>query len=203
VKAREYAGPLGVLAAAAIGISLLCSVSAMAMGDLNNRISITMEPLNIVDLAYSNIETAAALTEQVVTVFVPTQTLLPTDTLSPSPLPSDTSTPRRFVTITPTGTRRPRSTLTSTLIPTKIPTHIPPTNTPIPPPTITLTPMPTVTDVPTNTPMPTATDVPTNTPAPPPDTDTPAPPPDTDTPAPPPDTPVAPGPLFEATGTSP
>jgi hypothetical protein len=209
VKAREYAGPLGVLAAGAIGISLLCSVSAMAMGDLNNRISITIEPLNIVDLAYSNIETAAALTEQVVTAFVPTQTLLPTDTLSPIPLASDTSTPRRFVTVTPTGTRRPRSTLTSTLIPTKPPTSLPTrTNTPIPP-TITFTPIPTATQIPTNTLMPTSTTVPTSTQAPtdtPQPTDTSSPPTEPPTPVDvtvPPETPVAPGPLFEATGTSP
>ena len=139
MKAREYAGPLGVLAAGAIGFILLCSVSAMAMGDLNNRISITMEPLNIVGLAVSNLETAAALTEQVVTVFVPTQTLVPTDTLSPAPLPSDTSTstPRRFVTITPTATRRERPPFT--------PTSIPPTNLRfLPPGRIYLRPTPTL-----------------------------------------------------------
>ena len=184
MKAREYSGPLGVLAAGAIGFSLLCSVSAIAMSDLNSHIATTIEPLNIVDLAVSNLETAAALTEQVVTAFVPTQTLVPTDTLSPMPLPSDTSTPKHFVTVTPTLTRRARSTFT----PTKIPTHIPPTNTPIPP---TNTPIP-----PTNTPIPdTDTPIPdTDTPIP--DTDTPIP--DTDTPVPDTDTPVPdtpPGPL--------
>ena len=80
MKAREYGGPLGVLAAAAIGVSLLCSVSAIAMGDLKNYLPIiTIQPLNVLDLAVSNFETAAALTEQVVTAFVPTQTLPPTD----------------------------------------------------------------------------------------------------------------------------
>jgi hypothetical protein len=203
VKAREYVGPLGILAAGAIGFSLLCSVSMMAMSDLTSldHLPITVEPLNIVDLAVSNLETAAALTKQVVTAFVPTQTLAPTDTLAPGPVPSDTATPRRFVTITPTGTRRARPTFTPTLIPTKPPTSIPPTNTSVPPPTITLTPMPTPTDIPTSTPIPTATDVPTDTPPPPPDTDTPNPPTPVDTV--PPDTPLASGSLLEATGTSP
>ena len=100
---REYIGPLGILAAGAIGISLLCSVSAMAMGDLSRYIPITLEPINIVDLAVANFQTAAALTEQVVTVFVPTETLVPSNTPAPAsltPLPTDTQ--RRFVTITPT-----------------------------------------------------------------------------------------------------
>ena len=192
MKAREYSGPLGVLAAGAIGISLLCSVSAMAMSDLKNHLAITIEPLNIVNLAVSNLETAAAFTEQAVTMFVPTPTINPTDTLSPAPLPSDTSTPRHFVTVTPTLTRRVRSTFTSTFIPPKTHTPVPPTNTPIPPPTNTLIPTPTDTPIPdTDTPVP-------DTPIP--DTDTPVPDtpiPDTDTPVP--DTPA--GPLFNPSDT--
>ena len=185
MKAREYAGPLGVLAAGAIGFSLLCSVSAMAMSDLNQRVSITMEPLNIVGLAVSNFETAAALTEQVVTAFVPTQTLVPTNTLVPTSAPSDTATatPRRFVTITPTLTRRARPPITKT--------NIPPTNTPVPP-TRTSVPPPTN----TNTPVP-----PTDTPIPPPtETDTPVPP--TEAPAsntPDPGTPPTDLPVFFST----
>jgi hypothetical protein len=95
---------LGILAAGAIGLSLLCSVSAMAMGDLNRYIPATIVPLNLVDLAFSNLETAAALTEQVVTVFVPTETVTPrpTNTEAPSLTPVPSDTPRRFVTITPT-----------------------------------------------------------------------------------------------------
>ena len=186
MKTREYAGPLGVLAAGAIGFSLLCSVSTMAMSDLKNQIAITIEPLNIVNLAVSNLETAAALTEQAVTMFVPTPTLVPTDTLSPTTLASDTATPRRFVTITPTLTRRVRASFTPTSIPPKTQTPVPPTN---PPPTNT--PIP-----PTNTFVPTPTDTPvpdTDTPVP--DTDTPVP--DTDTPVP--DTPA--GPLFNPSDT--
>ena len=107
MKARAYTGPLGILAAGAIGLSLICSVSAMAMGDLNRYIPITLEPISLVDLAVSNFETAAALTEQMVTVFVPTETLTPTNTPVPASLtPEPTETQRRFVTITPTITRR-------------------------------------------------------------------------------------------------
>ena len=171
-RVREYTGPLGILAAGAIGLSLLCSVSAMAMGDLNRYIPITLEPISIVDLAVSNFGTAAALTEQIVTVFVPTETLGPTATnalASITPQPTDTQ--RRFVTITPTNTRRPRLTMTAapaatrtsrpptraptrTSVPTRTKTPVPPTHTPVPP---------------TNTPQPTIyPDHPTSTNAPPP-----------------------------------
>ena len=164
-------GPLGILAAGVIGISLLCSVSAMAMGDLNRYVSITLEPINIVNLAVSNFQTAAALTEQIVTAFVPTETLVPTSTDSPPSLtPQPTDTQRRFVTITPTLPRRTRVPFTATFVPSRTPTSRPPTatrtRTPIPPTvTRTRTPIP-----PTNTP----TDPPTDTP-PPPDTNTPEP----------------------------
>jgi hypothetical protein len=152
VRAREYSGPLGILAAGAIGLSLLCSVSAMAMGDLNRYIPITLEPLNIIDLAVSNFGTAAALTEQIVTVFVPTETLSPGSTPVPASLtPKSTETQRHFVTITPTATRRVRPTLTAVGVPSRTPTPRPPTRTPFP--TITNTPRPTI----TNTPHPTDT----------------------------------------------
>ncbi|HET6595595.1 MAG TPA: hypothetical protein VFG81_08235 [Anaerolineales bacterium] len=165
-KAREYTGPLGILAAGAIGLSLLCSVSAMAMGDLSRYVPITLEPINIIDLAVANFQTAAALTEQIVTVFVPTETLVPTSTdAPPSITPSSTDTPRRFVTITPTLPRRTR--IPSTRTPTPRPptatrTSVPPTatrtRTPVPPTsTRTNTPI-TPADPPTNPPSPTVTE---------------------------------------------
>lgn len=161
MRAREYSGPLGILAAGAIGLSLLCSVSAMAMGDLNRYIPITLEPISIVDLAVSNFGTAAALTEQIVTIFVPTGTLTPSNTPVPASLtPEPTETPRRFVTITPTVTRRVRATLTAVVVASRTPTR-PPTRTPLP--TFTRTPPPTFTPVP-----PTATEPPTATTEPPP-----------------------------------
>ena len=186
VRAREYTGPLGILAAGVIGISLLCSVSAMAMGDLNRYVSITLEPIKIVDMAVSNFQTAAALTEQIVTVFVPTETLVPTSTDSPPSLtPQPTDTQRRFVTITPTLPRRTRVPFTATFVPSRTPTSRPPTatrtRTPVPP-TVTRTRTPTSIP-PTNTPTdPPPTD--TNTPVTPP-TDPPTDPPPTETSQPP------------------
>ena len=170
VKAREYSGPLGILAAGAIGLSMLCSVSALAMGDLNRYIPVTIEPINILNLAVSNLETAAALTEQAVTVFVPTETLMPTGTssLTPPQAPSDTSTPLRFVTITPTLARKTRE--PSTPIIYASPTSIPPTRPPTKPPTKTNTPIPPTTAVPTTV-VPPTTEVPTTYPQP--ATDTP------------------------------
>lgn len=169
MKVREYSGPLGILAAGAIGLSLLCSVSAMAMGDLTRYIPITLEPINLVDLAVSNFGTAAALTEQVVTVYVPTETLTPSSTpISATLTPQPTDTQRRFVTITPTLTRRARPTLTPVIVatytstrrlsitPSRTPTRIPTTAIPTtmvptteaPPPTT-----PAYPDPPTSTPV--------------------------------------------------
>lgn len=169
MRAREYTGPLGILAAGAIGISMLCGVSAMAMGDLNRYVPITLEPINLVELAVANFQTAAALTEQVVTVFVPTQTLVPTSTDGPPSLtPQPTDTQRRFVTITPTVARKTR---TPIILPSRTATTRPPTRTPTPiPPTATRTrtptPIPTDTDtsIPPTTPvypiLPTTTETP-------------------------------------------
>ena len=165
MRVRDYRGPLGILAAGAVGIILLCSVSAMAMTDLRNYIPATLIPLNIVDLAVANLNTAVGLTEQAVTQFVPTETntLVPTQTASLTPIPTDT--PRRFATLTPTRTRRPREATAAPFIPPRTNTPRPaPTNTAVPP---TSTPVP-----PTSTPVP-----PTSTPIPPTD-----PPPTTEVP---------------------
>jgi hypothetical protein len=154
VKAGEYSGPLGILAAGALGLSLLCSVSAMAMGDLNRYIPVTFEPINIVDLAVANFETAAALTEQMVTVFVPTETLVPTSTPSFTLIPPEpTDTARRFVTITPTLPRRTRvPSATPVVVASRTSTSRPPTRTATPTKTKTRTPRP-----PTLTPTPPTT----------------------------------------------
>src|SRR5690349_19104975 len=141
----------------------------MAMGDLSRYIPITLEPLSLVDLAVSNFGTAAALTEQAVTVYVPTETLVPTGTSSLTPVPAQaTDTERRFVTITPTEMRRTRIPATPTRVASRTP--VPPTRTPvIPTVTRSRTPIPpSPTDRPTFTPVP-----PTFTPVPPTDTDVP------------------------------
>jgi len=154
LKVRTYAGPLGILAAGLAGVSLLCSVSALAISDLNSRAPGALGPPNIVELAVDNLNTAAALTQQIMTQFVPTETALPTPTATFIPQPSATSTTLPTSTpLPPTRTRRPRLASPPTRIPTQTNTPIPPTSTPVPP---------------TDTPV---------TPTPVPDTDTPAPPP--------------------------
>jgi hypothetical protein len=166
VRIREYAGPLGVLAAAVISFGLLCSASALAMNDLNSLERGAMKPLNIVDLALKNMNTSAALTQQAVTAFVPTQTVTATNTVFPTPLPSNTAT--LLPSATPhqaTPTRRPRTIssdipllpphtktpLPTATLPPPTDTEIPATETPLPPPTNTESP-------PTDTPLPPATD---------------------------------------------
>ncbi len=183
MRIKDYAGPLRVLAATVIGFSLLCSISALAMNDLNSQDRSAMESLNIVDMAVDNMSTSAALTQQAVTAFVstPTLTVIPTDTASLTPAPSDTATsvpsntPRA-----PTSTRRPRSaaataqlfpTRTRTALPTATKTPIPPTDTPLPP---TNTEPP-----PTDTPLPPTDPPPTD---PPPTDPPPTDPPPTDPP---------------------
>ena len=184
MRAREYAGPLGVLAAGVLGFSLICSVSAMAMSDLKHYVAATIAPLNILDLAVSNLNTAAALTQQAVTAFVPTSTLVPSRTALPESTPIPSATSRRFVTITPTVPRKTREPA-----PTQVFVPIIHTNTPVPPtstPLLTDTPLPPPTDTavpPTDTPLPPSTDTsipPTDTPLPPP-TDTSIPPTDVPT----------------------
>src|SRR5512133_1240132 len=175
LKIREYSAPLTVLAAAVLGFSLICIVSAAALNSPGTTKE-AMEPQDIVNSAFSNpINTAAALTAVEITAYIAT----PTETLQATPtiIPSETPTARTFITWTPTRIRRERDTPTSTRVPPTN-TRIPPTNTRIP--TLTFTPVPTD----TNTPVP-----PTYTPVP--DTDTPMPPtntpvPDTSTPTPPP-----------------
>jgi hypothetical protein len=185
VKIRDYRGLLAVFVAGAIGISLLCSVSGMAIQDMNaSGTAGAFQPENIVDSAVNNLNTAGALTLQAIAEFIPTatRTLRPTITSSPSAtLALMTPTAFRFPTLSePTRTRRPRPTLI-------------PTRTAAPPPTNTLIPSP------------------TNTPIPPTPTDTPVPPSPTDPPTPtdippsptdiPPDTPTSGIPITGATET--
>jgi hypothetical protein len=165
VKIRDYRGLLAVFVAGAIGISLLCSVSGMAIEDLRqSTTALALQPADIVNAAVSNLNTAGALTMQAFAELIPTSTptLRPTHTVTSfpttvAPLP----TAFRFPTSSePTRTRRPR--------PTRIPT-----GTAVPP---TLTPVPTATDAPTATLVDTVTPIDTETLIPTPiDTDTPIP----------------------------
>jgi hypothetical protein len=167
VKIRDYRGLLAVFVAAALGISLLCSVSGMAIQDLNeSTTAVALQPADIVEAAVSNLNTAGALTKQAFAELIPTSTatLRPTQTATSTVAPL-TPTVFKFPTVQePTRTRRPR--------PDPSNTSVPPPDTPLPPPTRTPTPIP-----PTDTlPPPTATDTdipPTDTDIPPTDTDIP------------------------------
>ena len=177
---REYRGPLTVLAAGALGFSLICIVSAAALANSAASNGSAIEAQDIVDSAFSNpINTVVALTVVEISEFLPTTTLTPTptpaDTLTASAtIPSNTPT-RVFLTWTPrppTRTREaePTATRTPTRTPSRTPTRTP-TRTNTPSPTDTNTPIP-----PTHT----------FTPEPPTHTITPEPPTATNTPQPPP-----------------
>ncbi|HJR80551.1 MAG TPA: hypothetical protein VJ821_10790 [Anaerolineales bacterium] len=180
MKPVEYRGLLWVFAAGILGISLLCSVSGMAIQDLNVATAMALQPGEVVESFVENLNTVAAQTLEAFSELAATSTPTPparaTDTTMPTILTvtaSRTPVVFRFPTvIEPTQTRRPRPDPTSTRIPTRTPTRVPtrtPTRTPVPP---TNTPPPTFTDTPlppptaTNTPLPTSTSVPPTTQAP-------------------------------------
>ena len=189
MRVRAYGGPLTVLAAGTIGFSLFCIVAVVALAGADEAHPVDIQPQNIVDSAFSNLSTVAALTVEVIAEYIDTVTPMPTDTLSIQPAWS--STPTLMIPVTSnqaTRTRNPREPFIPTRTPTRLPSATPVrTATPIPIPT---TPIPTF----TRTPEPTDTDVPPT----PEDTSTPVPPTDTNTPQP--DTPT-PEPTIETTPT--
>lgn len=159
MKLSAYRGLLWVFAAGILGISLLCSVSGMAMQDLNVATAMALQPADVVESFVENLNTAAAVTLEAFEELAATPTSTqppPQATVTSSPAPSNTPVVFIFPTSgEPTRTRRPRP----TLVPTRTP--VPPSRTPIPP-TRTNTPLP-----------PTATDTPVpDTPTSPPDTPT-------------------------------
>lgn len=169
MQIREYAGPLGILAAAMLGFGLLCSVSALAMNDLNNHDLVAIESLNIMELAVTNLNNSAALTQQAVAAFVSTPTAVPTNTAFLTPKPAISNTAIILSSLTPnhpTQTRRPRATIAASSFPTQTRLSLPtatetsiPTDTPPPSPTDTPLPPPTDTEIPpSDTPLPPPTD---------------------------------------------
>jgi len=177
VRVRDYSGPLGVLAAGALGFSLFCVVSAMALAGPQRPNSAAMEPESLLDMAVSNLNTAAALTVAAVPEYLTTPTIAPTNTAAPTSTVTVTvtasTTPLPTLTLfhplfSPTRTRRPGSSSAPTKPPTPIPTRtytqIPTaTNTPVPPPTNTIPPPPTGTSTPVPQPTETQAPPPTNT----------------------------------------
>ena len=169
MKLGDYRGLVWVFLAGILGISLLCSVSGMAMQDLNVATAMAMQPADVLDSFVSNLNTAGALTMQAFAELAATSTptLQPTLTVTSSPnftvTVSNTPVIFRFPALgDPTRTRRPRPTATD----------VPPSPADIPPPAPTDTPQP---PPPTNTDPP----PPTNTDPPPPTNTDPPPPPNT------------------------
>ncbi len=173
-RPRDYAGLLWIFAASMLGFSMFCATSAIALSDPNLPTPIVIEARDIPNLAFSNLNTAAAQTAEAFAKLVATGT--PTDTFTPSPTwtssPTATSTATRVI-INPTRT--------ATIKVENPPTVILPTSTRTPRPTNTAVVIVTVTGTAIST------EAPTETPVPEPPTDTPEPPPpaDTDTPNPP------------------
>ena len=200
VRGKDYLPLWGIVAAAVLGVSLLCGAGVVGINDINNAVSVGTPTAGIVDFVISNMNTMIVETVQAFSLPVIANTniatLAPTSTpvafntsvsfpLATLSLPGQTSHPP----LPHTSTYTPLNTLTSTPTPTPTPTNKPtstatytPTLTPTNTPTDTATPTPTDTDTPTPTdtatPTPTDTDTPTPT-----DTYTPMPT-DTDTPTP-------------------
>lgn len=182
-RPRDYAGLLWIFLASALGLSLFCATSAIALSDPTLPTPIVIEPGSIANLAFSNLNTAAAFTaeafHELIQTATPSATLTSTATQTASPTASPTRTRTPFIPsrtptkpeetrppiILPTATRTPKPTNTAIIINpiTGTPTiQEPPTDTPVPEPSSTPIP-PTATPVP-----PTATSIPpTSTPVPP------------------------------------
>lgn len=168
---KDYAGLLWIFLASALGFSLFCATSAIALSDPTLPTPIAIEPRDIANLAFSNMNTVAALTVEAFQEMVATPTASPTSTPTPTLTLMQTASP----TSSPTTTRTP-------FVPSRTPTkeHEEPKSTAILP-TATRTPKPTNTALvivtgtgtvtqpvpPTDTPVPEPTDAPSATPAPP------------------------------------
>ncbi|HET9587770.1 MAG TPA: hypothetical protein VFO91_03180, partial [Anaerolineales bacterium] len=120
MKLRDYRGLLWIFLSGILGISLLCSVSGVAMQDLNIATAMALEPADVVEVFVENLNTAAAVTLEAFSELAATSTptLVPTATVTSSP-PVTVANTRvlafPFPTLAgPTQTRRPRPDPTST-----------------------------------------------------------------------------------------
>jgi len=187
VRVRDYLSLLWVVAAAVLGMTMLCGVATVGINDINNAVLIGTPTAGVVKFFISNMNTLIVETAQV----FPQQQLV----ITPTPTSTNTNTPtstntHTIIHLLPNGASSGNSVSSGaaqTQVAVLSPTSLVLTHTPLPPiPTQTLVPTSTNTPVPdTDTPVPdTDTPIPpTLTSVPPPDTDTPVPP-DTDTPAP-------------------
>lgn len=126
-RPRDYAGLLWIFAAGILGFGMFCATSAVALSDSSLDEPIAVAPGDLVNRAFSDLNTAAALTAQAFAEYIPTITATPTatatftQTASPTLTSSPTAT-RIIIIVSPTSTRRPSQ-------PTAVPPR--PTNTPI------------------------------------------------------------------------
>ncbi|MCC6500410.1 MAG: hypothetical protein IT313_09115 [Anaerolineales bacterium] len=192
-RPRDYAGLLWIFLASALGLSLFCATSAIALSDPTLPTPIVIAPGDVADLAFSSLNTAAAFTaeafQELIQTATPSATNTSTTTFTATPTASFTASPfytrlipsktptkekePRATIILPTATRTPKPTNTAIIINpiTGTPTaQEQPTDTPVPAPSTT--PSPSATPPPTPTPPPTSTLPPTPTPPP---TSTPSP----------------------------
>ena len=162
-RPRDYAGLLWIFAASILGFSLFCGASAIALSDPTLQEPIAINPGEVVNFAFSNENSGAVLTLEAFSAFLPTSTITPTPSASPTETPSPTlsptasNTPFFFRTATSKPNNPPPATSTNRPIPT---------NTAVSIQTYTASPV-VVED--------TETPVDTETPEPPPPTDTPGP----------------------------
>jgi hypothetical protein len=137
-RPKDYLPLLGIVAAAVLGVSLLCGAAVVGIGDINNAVTIGTPSAGLVDFVISNMNTMIVETVQGFSQPDPgtnTVTLVPTNTV----VLFNTSARFPLATlIQPTRTARPRPPATATYTPIPVPTKTPPP----PPPTKTQTPLP-------------------------------------------------------------
>ncbi|MEP6895333.1 MAG: hypothetical protein ABI986_06980 [Chloroflexota bacterium] len=158
LKAKDYFPLLGLVGAAVLGMSLMCSAALVGMNDINNAIPLGTPTVGIVDFVISNMSTMIVQTVQAVSVPEINSTSSATPTVTATNLGTNTNT----------ATSYPTQNLflpTKTFIPPQHPNN---TSTPVPVHTLTATPIPTNTPQPTAThtdiPVPTLTPIPVDTP---------------------------------------
>jgi hypothetical protein len=87
VRGKDYLPLGGIVAAAALGVSLLCGVSVIGINDINNAVAIGTPTAGIVDFVISNMNTMIVETVQAFSqpeiMNTNTATLAPTITLTP------------------------------------------------------------------------------------------------------------------------
>lgn len=149
-RPRDYAGLLWIFAAGILGFGMFCATSAVALSDSSLDEPIAVAPGDLVNQAFSDINTAAALTAQAFAQLINTETATPTASLTPTATVTLTPTPtptRTRIIVSPTSSRPPADPVIVPQRPTNTPIPIDPF-TPTSPPVATTTPNETPTETP-------------------------------------------------------